>query len=440
MALSTQPYKGARDFYPEDKRLQKYIFGKLREVVERFGYEEYDAPILESLELYLAKTGEEIVNEQTYVFEDRGGRKVVIRPEMTPTVSRMVAARRQELAYPLRWYSIPNLWRYERPQRGRLREHWQLNVDIFGVDSLEADKEIIVIADSIMKSLGAKSEMYKVKLNSRKLVDYILRDYLRLDQVQAHGIGKLIDRMHKMERADFEAQADALCTPSQREAGVPERLLQVLETSQLTSLPPELQTHPSIVELQRMFNMLQDAGVTNAEFDITLMRGFDYYTDIVFEVFDNHPDNNRSLFGGGRYDGLVGLFGVESVPVTGFGMGDVTLANFIELHGLLPTLHPETDVYVVIAGDVLHQAQAPIAELRQQGLNVAVDITGRKLDKQLQTAAKKGVRYALVIGENELASEQYTLKNLHLGREEKHSLSRIVSLVHDIRHPKIEED
>src|ERR1700761_7849216 len=152
MALAKQPYKGARDFYPPDKRLQKYMFAIWRQVCERFGYEEYDAPILEPLDLYLAKTGEEIVNEQTYVFEDRGGRKVVIRPEMTPTVSRMVAAQRQELAYPLRWYSIPNLWRYERPQRGRLREHWQLNVDMFGVEGLEAEVEIIQVASAILRA------------------------------------------------------------------------------------------------------------------------------------------------------------------------------------------------------------------------------------------------------------------------------------------------
>src|SRR6201994_4306063 len=165
MALSTQPYKGARDFYPADKRLQKYMFAKWREVCERFGYEEYDAPILEPLEIYLAKTGEEIVNEQTYVFEDRGGRKVVVRPEMTPTVSRMVAARRQELGYPLRWYSIPNLWRYERPQRGRLREHWQLNVDIFGVQGAAAEFEIITLVDNIFKAFNARADMYEIRLN-----------------------------------------------------------------------------------------------------------------------------------------------------------------------------------------------------------------------------------------------------------------------------------
>src|SRR5579859_1666014 len=172
MALSTQPYKGARDFYPEDKRLQKYMFGVMRRIAEQFGYEEYDAPILEPLDIYLAKTGDEIVNEQTYAFEDRGGRKVAIRPEMTPTVSRMVAAKRQELAYQLRWYSIPNLWRYERPQRGRLREHWQLNVDIFGVAGTAAEQEIIMVADAIFQRFGAKRDMYTIKLNSRKFVNF----------------------------------------------------------------------------------------------------------------------------------------------------------------------------------------------------------------------------------------------------------------------------
>src|SRR5208282_1670482 len=155
MALSTQPYKGARDFYPEDKRLQNYIFEVMRRVAQKYGYEEYDASVLEPIELYLAKTGEEIVREQTYVFKDRGGRTVTLRPEMTPSVSRMVAAKRQELAYPLRWFSIPNLWRYERPQKGRLREHWQLNVDIFGVEGLDAEIEIISVANAVLSEFGA---------------------------------------------------------------------------------------------------------------------------------------------------------------------------------------------------------------------------------------------------------------------------------------------
>jgi len=173
MTLSTQPYKGARDFYPEDKRLQNYLFDVMKKVVESYGYEQYDAPILEPLELYLAKSSAEIVNDQTYAFEDRGGRKVVIRPEMTPTVSRLVAGRRQELSYPLRLYSIPNLWRYERPQRGRLREHYQLNVDLFGVSGLSAEHELIQIADKLMKTYGAKPNMYKIRVNSRKLINHL---------------------------------------------------------------------------------------------------------------------------------------------------------------------------------------------------------------------------------------------------------------------------
>jgi histidyl-tRNA synthetase len=437
MALSTQPYKGARDFYPEEKRIQKYVFSQLRHTVEQFGYQEYDAPILEPLELYRAKTGSEIVNEQTYTFTDRGGREVALRPEMTPTVSRMVAGKRQELQYPLRWYSIPNLWRYERPQRGRLREHWQLNVDIFGVASTAADFEIISLVDAILKGFGAKKDMYQIKLNSRMFLNDVLNKYLGLDPVQSYSLSKLIDRMHKIDRADFMVEADALCTPSQREQGVVEKLLDVLNATRMTSLPQPLQTNPALGRITTLLEKLQAAGISNVSFDTTLMRGFDYYTDIVFEVEDTHPDNNRSMFGGGRYDGLVGLFGVEPVPTVGFGMGDVTLTNFLELHELLPPIPPETDLTVVFAGDTLDQAESVITELRRDGLNVAVDISDRKLDRQIKSAVKSGVHYILIIGDDELRDQQFTLRNLVTGVEEKHSIERIVSMVRDYRKNKI---
>ena len=436
MALSTLPYKGSRDFYPEAKRLQKYIFNKFREAVERFGYEEYDAPILESQELYLAKTSEEIVNEQTYSFIDRGGRKVVIRPEMTPTISRMVAAKRQELVYPLRWYSIPNLWRYERPQHGRLREHWQLNVDLFGIESITAEQEIISIADAIFKKFGAKSDMFTIKLNSRKFMLFVLRDYLGLDEVQVSSMSRLIDHIQKLDHTDFITQADALCRQSQRAEGTVEKLLDVLAAKRFTALPLALQNHPAITELQLLIDLLSEAGIPNTEFDVSLMRGFDYYTDIVFEIYDNHPENNRAIMGGGRYDGLVGLFGVEPIPTIGFGLGDVTLANFLEIHDLLPSLPIETDLYAVLVGDVLPKAQKVISEFRTNGLNVAVDLSGRKIDKQLTTASKKGIPYALIIGNQELESEHYTLRNMQAGSEEKHSIARIVSIIKDYRNPK----
>ncbi|HEY5152521.1 MAG TPA: histidine--tRNA ligase [Candidatus Saccharimonadales bacterium] len=433
MALSTKPYKGARDFYPEDKRLQNYMFGKWREVAERFGYEQYDAPILEPLDIYLAKTGEEIVNEQTYAFEDRGGRQVVIRPEMTPTVSRMVAARRQELAYPLRWYSIPNLWRYERPQRGRLREHWQLNVDIFGVPGIEAEYEVISLVDAMFKAFGATHDMYEIRLNSRKFMDYVLKSHLKLSAKEAHDVSKLIDRLHKMECGDFIAKVDAVIDPKKLKSGTVEKLLTVLDAKDPAKLPTELKSHESVAELETVLARLRAAGIRNAVFDASLMRGFDYYTDIVFEVFDKHPDNNRSMLGGGRYDGLVGLFGVAPVPTVGFGWGDVTLANFLELHHLLPDLKPATDVYAVLAGDIGTAAAKPVADLRALGINVAVDLSRRKLGDQIKAADKHGINFALIIGETELAEGKFKLKNLKTGKEQTLPIQKIALILEEQR-------
>lgn len=435
MTLSTQPYKGARDFYPEDKRIQKYMFSKMREVCESFGYEEYDAPILEPTDLFLAKGNQEIIDEQTYTFLDRGNRSVTIRTEMTPTVSRMVAARRQELAYPARWYSIPNVWRYERMQRGRLREFWQLNVDLFGIEGVEADHELIVVSDRIMKAYGAKPDMYTVRINSRKLTTWLFRDHFGLSETQEQLFVRLIDRMKKMEQESFMAQADAILTPTQRETGLLDGILQLLQARKINDLPVEAQNQPFVLELKQLSDLLDASHVTNVQFDISLMRGFDYYTDIVFEVFDENPDNNRSMFGGGRYDGLVGMFGVEPVPTVGFGMGDVTLQNFLESHELLPEFSPEADAYVILLGDTLYeQAQKVLDGWRQEGLRLAVDMTGRKIDKQIKTAVKKGYSYAIFIGETELADNRYKLKNLTAGEEEAHSPERIVTILMDRRH------
>lgn len=431
MALSTQPYKGARDFYPEDKRVQKYMFGKLRQVAELFGYEEYDAPILEPLDIYLAKTGEEIVNEQTYVFEDRGGRKVVIRPEMTPSVSRMVAGRRQELAYPLRWYSLPNLWRYERPQKGRLREHWQLNVDIFGIADTSAEVEVITLVDKAFKVFGATEDTYTIKLNDRKFVNYYLRDYLKLSEATAHKLSKLIDRMHKMERSEFISKADEILDAKQKQSGATEKLLAILEAKDIKNLSSEVQASGELKDLQKVLTDLKAAGIKNVVFDPSLMRGFDYYTGIVFEVYDNHPDNNRSMLGGGRYDGLVGLFGVAPVPTVGFGWGDVTMSEFLELHNLMPELVSETELYAVLIGDVFKPALKVINELRNAGINIAIDSSGRKIGDQIKMADKKAIAKVIIIGETEIKDSIYTIKDLKTGKEEKLSTSQIIKKLKD---------
>lgn len=433
MSMSTQPYKGARDFYPEDKRLQKWIFKKWRDVVQKYGYEEYDAPLLEPTSLYLSKTSDEIVNEQTYSFVDRGGREVTIRTEMTPSVSRMVASRRQELASPARWYSIPNLWRYERPQRGRLREFWQLNVDLFGISNLSADFEMIQISNAIMKSFGAKANMFEIKVNSRKFMNYLLNDYLKLNEVQSETIVRLIDKLHKIPASEFSAKLDAILNTHQREDGTETKILELLKIKTIKELPQELLLHESIVSLNNLIELAELDGINNISFDITLMRGFDYYTDIVFEVFDKHPENNRSMFGGGRYDGLVAQFGVDPIATVGFGMGDATLYNFLILHELVPKLKTETDVFVVLLGNVYEQSLKPIELLREMELNVAVDSSGRKLEKQIKSADKLGIRYVIFIGEQELLLEQYKLKDLNTGTEETHSLERIASIIKDYR-------
>lgn len=433
MALSTQPYKGSRDFYPEDKRLQKHIFGVMRSISEKYGYQEYDSPILEPTEIYSNKTNEEIVNEQTYTFEDRGNRKVTIRPEMTPSVSRMVAAKRQELPYPLRWYSLPVNWRYERPQRGRLREFWQLNVDLFGIAGLEAEAEVIQVADDIMKAFGAKPNMYKIKINSRNLMDYFISDSLGMDSVQSSVLVPLIDRMHKMDFAEFSGQVEAIFTPTQRENSGPDQLFEFLKITSIDDLPISIKNHPSVITLVNLIKRLTNAGITNAVFDPTLMRGFNYYTDVVFEVFDTHPDNNRSMFGGGRYDGLVGAYGVESVPTVGFGMGDVTIYNFLESHGLTPTVKTETDVCAIIIGDTLEPALKIISELREMGLNVAVASTEQKIDKQIKIAVKNGIKFAVFLGEKEIKNQQVLLKNLENSTEEIVSSQRAVSIIKDFR-------
>lgn len=423
MSLTTQPYKGARDFYPADKRLQKYMFSKLREVVESFGYQEYDSPILEPLEIYLAKTGEEIVNEQLYSFEDKGGRKMAIRPEMTPSVSRMVAGRRQELAYPLRLYSIPNLWRYERPQRGRLREHWQLNIDLFGVEGIEGDHEVILVADAALKAFGAPADSYTIRISSRKLLDYFLHKQLKLKGRQSLDVMKLIDRKHKVPKAKFVAEAKELLGDNNHVV----QLMEFLNAKSLHALPSSLQKHQSVEELHKLMSLLAKSGVTEAVFDTSVVRGMDYYTDIVFEVFDADPENIRSMFGGGRYDGLVALFGVEPVPTVGFGMGDVTLANFLEGHKLLPELAVETDATVILIGDVYGSVQKILDDLRKQGLRLAVDSSGRKLDAQIKSAVKSRVRYVIFLGEEEIKSKKFKLRDLEKGEEKELSTEQLAS-------------
>lgn len=421
--LSTQPYKGARDFYPVDMRLQKYIFNTWRAVAERYGYEEYDAPLLEPTEIYRAKTGEEIVNEQTYSFTDRGGREVTIRPEMTPSVARLVAARQQELPYPLRWYNVGTRWRYERPQRGRLREFWQFDADIFGVDSADAEFELIKMASNMMKAFKAQDGMFKIRINSRKLFSLLMGEYLGLGIADAHKLSKLLDRKAKMSDSAFVAQATPIVGDNLM------KLQELVATKSIDELPTTVVESGLVEELRTLFEQLYTHGVKNIEFDLTLMRGFDYYTGIVFEIFDTNPENARSLFGGGRYDELTAIFAAAPVPAAGFAVSDAVISNFLETHQLLPAFPSTTSVYVATIGDFAEQAQTLASELRQDGVNVAVDVIDRKPAQKIKQADKQDIPNVIFVGEKEVAEGKYTLKNLNTGEEQQLAVAEIIKTI-----------
>jgi histidyl-tRNA synthetase len=437
--LSSDPYKGTSDYYPAEKRVQNYIFDRWRYVAENYGYEEYGAPLLEPLDVYAAKSGQELVNEQTYAFTDRGDRRVAIRPEMTPTISRMVAARRQELAYPARFFSVANFMRYERPQRGRQREFWQLNLDIFGVENVLAEAEIIEMGAELLRVFGASDDMYSIRVNNRKVINFMMAHYLGLDAVQAHLMIKLFDRKNKISHEDFRDQAVEIFGDDMAHDGLA-KIVHLLSAKTIAELPDEIRNNSAVQEVQELFDHLAKAGVKNAEFDITLMRGLDYYTGTVFEFFDTHPDNSRSLFGGGRYDGLVGLFGAEPISAVGMAPGLTMTELFLQTHNLLPELTSTTEVYVAVLGDSIDGATKLSSNLRAEGVKTELDITGRRLDKQLKTALKKNIPYILFVGEEEVATEVYTFKNTASAEEQKLSFERIVSTVKDRRRTHVSED
>jgi histidyl-tRNA synthetase len=386
--LSTEPYKGVRDFYPEDQFIQNYIFNIWKKTVESFGYIEYNASILEPTELYKAKSGEEIVNDQTYSFIDRGEREVTLRPEMTPTVARMVAGKKRELAFPLRWYSIPNLFRYERPQRGRMREHWQLNADIFGIKGIEAETEMVAMAYAIMKNFGISDDAFEIKINSRLVLKESLEPLLRNKEDYTKAL-KIIDKKHKITKEEFDAEWSKLSDePLAMDYALPEKIADIL-------------------------GALTAQGITNATYGPLLVRGFDYYTDIVFEIFDKHPKNNRSLFGGGRYDELLSIFGEEPVPTVGFGMGDVTIRDVLETYDLLPKYKPTINLAICPMNEACFREASVLAtKLRQQDLNIVVDYSGKKIGDQIKKAVKDSIPFVLVLGEDEIASKQYKIKTL----------------------------
>lgn len=398
--LSTDSYKGVRDFYPNDWARLQAAFSRVREVLTAYGYEEYNASPMELAELYEKKTSEEIVSEQTYTFEDRGGRRVTLRPEMTPTLARMVAGKRRELSFPLRWFSIGNRFRYERPQRGRLREFYQVDVDMIGLPMGEADVEIIMIADEVLKSFGATGTEYIVRVNSRTLLTKAC-EAAGLTPESTKTYMRVLDKKDKMEADAFSAAVK-----------------EITETDPLSLIESnDERIAAEKSEVLALVETLKSRGV-NAVFDPTLTRGFDYYTGTTFEIFDTDPANPRALLGGGRYDRLLTLFGGDPIPAIGFAMGDVTLLDFLETHNLLPETHTAPQVYLGTPTPEDRERAAMYAKtLREEGLRVFVNLTEKSLGDQVRDAVKRGIPFFLPFGATEEETGKVKLKALETGAE-----------------------
>lgn len=415
--LNTEPYKGVLDFYPEEQALQNYIFNKMRKTAESFGYIEYSASILEPTELYEAKSGEELIKEQTYTFKDRGDRSVTLRPEITPTITRMIAQKRRELGFPLRWYTIANVFRYERPQRGRLREHWQLNADLFGVSGIEADVEIISLAYQTLKDMGAKDSDFKIKINYAGILSKYIKKEFILNDEETNTLIKIIDRYGKISDEDFKERASKILKESE--------ILKLFNKIKTQDNGPsamgerEFKQYKEITYLKDLKNKLSKFGI-NIIIDPFLTRGFDYYTGMVFEVYDTNPKNNRSMFGGGRYDNLLEIFGADKIPAIGFGMGDVTIRNFLETRELLPKYIYTTDLMLCVLNKKnIDFAKDLAVKLRKQELNVSVNLSDKKINEQIRLANKQNIPYIICIGEYEEKTGKFKLKELKTGKEEE---------------------
>ncbi len=426
MALNKKPYKGCRDFFPPQMRERDYIFGKMRSAAEAFAYEAYDGPMLEEVDLYKAKSGEELINDQIYSFIDRGERNVAIRPEMTPTLARMVANIHKQESKPLRWYAIPNLMRYEKPQRGRVREHWQFNVDIFGGPANLAEIEILTLAVFYLKSFGATKEMFQILINDRVIVDSVFYDLLKLNEKTAYALYKVIDNAKKISSEKLEILiSEHLTEPSQKEI-----FSNYLKLNSFQGLILFLEEHKLTEKCDYFINFIK--LVKNQElseyliFDPTIVRGLDYYTGLVFEVFDTHPENKRAIAGGGSYANLLSIFNEAPLAGVGFGLGDVTMRDFLSVHNLLPDLSKPNFDFILFYTDEQESLQAlEVAnQLRLKGLRVELHLGKIKFNKLFKVAEGKNYQKIGII-ENKDDTTRLEIKHTTTKESQTFELSQI---------------
>ncbi len=421
MKAMIQSIKGTRDFYPEEMAVRTWLYETTRKVAESYGYQEYDTPFLESIELYAAKSGEELVKEQSFVFPDRSGDLITLRPELTPSLARMIAQRQRQLIYPLRWWSWGPFWRYERPQKGRTREFYQWNIDLIGVDSPEADAEMVAVGAGFLRATGITPAQVNILVNNRQLMDEELKA-LGVPTEKKREVFRLIDRLGKMEVAEWEAYAIEVGLSPYQLTG----LKAVLGNNQLW------RKSDSLVSL---FQALDALGVKEyVRYAPYIIRGLDYYTGTVFEAWDCDGEF-RSIFGGGRYDNLVADVGGEPLPAIGFAMGDLVASLVLKKFGCIPSglAASPAPILVTIFDEESRLASLSLsAELRLAGFKVICYPEPAKMAKQIKFADRMGMIIAIILGPDERARGQVALKDLRTAKQKTVPQAEIVTTLREM--------
>jgi histidyl-tRNA synthetase len=416
---------GFRDFAPEDFALRSYIFDAWRRVSRRYGFLEYDGPPLEPLGLYVEKSGEEIVG-QLYNFVDKGDRGVSLRPEMTPSLARILGDRSRGMSKPIRWFSIPQLFRYERQQRGRLREHFQLNVDIVGEGSVAADVEIVAVSIDALRELGLTAADFYARVSDRRLLTAVLN----ASGIDGEGLQAAFGIVDKMERAPKEKSQQRLVAECGLTEDAADALLTLLDTTGLDQIREHFGEDEAVATalepLSEYLVMLEAMGLGDyVEVDLRIVRGLAYYTGIVFELFDRKGEL-RAICGGGRYDRLLELVGGDPLPAVGFGMGDVVLGELLKDRGLLPEYERAVDYYLVIVSEEERTEALRIAtRLRAAGHSVAYGLREQGVGKQMKAAAKEGARQVFIVGPDELARGSVMARDMVTGEEREIALDSL---------------
>jgi histidyl-tRNA synthetase len=420
MKSTIQSVKGARDFYPEDMALRNWIYQTIKTVSHSFGFQEYDGPYLETVALYAAKSGEELVKEN-FAFPDRSGDMITLRPELTPSLARMVAQRQRQLNYPLKWWSFGPFWRYERPQKGRSREFFQWNIDTIGIASPEADAELVAIGAKLFKQFGLSPDQVKILVNNRELINDELKN-LGIETELHLTVIKLIDRRDKMPFSDWKQYAREIGITDDHLIGI----LSLLENNELWRKSPEL---------TRFFTAIDALGVKDwVTYAPYIMRGLDYYTGTVFEAWDSDGEF-RAILGGGRYDDLVGVIGGDRTPGVGFAMGDVVLGLVLKKFGCVPEsiTQPPAKILVTVFDESHQPYSLDIAnKLREAGFNVFYYPETAKIAKQFKFGDRAGMRIAVVIGPEELSQGKITVKDLSNGEQQTLTSDEAIDQIRDI--------